>query len=212
MIDLTHPITLADFPHLYLYPDLEDSAHYYGYAQPHLALTEAATADLTLMTYQKGGRVTGGQLNLTTSLAMSEAERQAVVAAIAQETDTIPRLSYPDWTGGRVTVAIADGPTLTGQPSLLGANTCALSTSLSADQAQALSDLWQSRQDWLTLHYDLQLVGWDVATTEVTQTSDQPGCRTSQSHSVQQTTARTATRQLTCSLSPIDGKRVEIKL
>ncbi|MEM9164940.1 MAG: hypothetical protein AAGC54_17960 [Cyanobacteria bacterium P01_F01_bin.4] len=211
MIDLMHPITLADYPHLLIYPDLEDESHYYAFAQPHLPLV-SDVSDMTLMTYQKQGIATGGQLSLTTTLGLSPAEQAAVVAALTPDKGPPPNLSYPDWTGGKVTVAIADVLTLTGQPTLMSDNHCALSTSLTREQAQAISNLWRSGEAWLTLHYEVQFVGWDVAEAQTTSTTQQPGQSTCHSASVRQTTARTITQLLTRHLGSIDGKHIEIKL
>ncbi|MEM9904059.1 MAG: hypothetical protein AAF921_03430 [Cyanobacteria bacterium P01_D01_bin.44] len=211
MIDLLHPIALAEYPHLLIYPDLEDGSCYYAFAQPHLSLIDDV-ADMTLMTYQKQGIATGGQLSLTTTLGLSSAEQTAVVSALTSGKGSPPHLSYPDWTGGNVTVAIADILTLTGQPTLMSDNHCALSSPLTAEQAQAISNLWQSNEAWLTLHYEVQFVGWDVAETQTTSTTQQPGHSTCHSASVRQTTARPITQLLTRHLGDIDGKHIEIKL
>ncbi|MGK7912254.1 MAG: hypothetical protein AB4050_12370 [Synechococcus sp.] len=211
MIDLTRPITLVDYPHLWIYPDIEDSARYYTFAQPHLSLIEGAV-DMTLMTYQKRGITTGGQLNLTTSLGLSPAEQLAVTAALTAKEGNPPHFSSPDWRSGTVTVEIDDILTLTGQPTLMGDNRCVLSASLTAEQAQTLSKLWQSDKEWLSLCYSVQFVGWDVAETKTTSTANQPGQKTCQSSTMRQTTARNISRQLTCQINPVNGKRVEIKL
>lgn len=211
MLDFTRPISLPDYPDLFIYPDLEATDRYYAFAQPRLALVDEHP-DITLMTYQKGGAITGGQMSLTTTLELSVAEQQGVVAALRAQGSSPPCLSFPDWIDGQVTAEIDDVLTLTGRPALITHNQCVLSASLSAEQAQALVTLWPADTKWLRLRYTAQFTGWTSDRTTTQKATHQAGYDRFQSFSVHQTNAQNVTQQLANHLAPVDGKRVDIKL
>lgn len=206
MLDSTQQIRLPDYPQLVIYPDREAADRYYVFSQPRLAETDG----ISLLTYAKAGVAMGGQLSLTTSLGLTVEERAGVEAALCADDAPPARLLAPQWTGGNVTVRVgkqANDPvlTLTGTPSQLGDNRCALSASLSAEQAKAVGKLWRSSDPWLHIAYDTQFVGQDAAETTYQVLKNQR-------ITLRQAEAHTVTQQLTNAVKPHGGEHTEVRL
>lgn len=211
MLNSNHPIQLAAYPDIFIYPDLEDASHYYAFSVPRLTRSDDKP-DITLMLYQRGGVISGGQLNLTASLGLLEEEQQALLLELVTEGNPPPRISSPDWIQGSVSVSVEDVLTIAGQPSLVSHNQCALGISLTAQQAKATSKLWDSKENWLSVAYSVQFSGWHATAAAHQQIVQEPGCRTTRNFSVQSTAAEAITRSLVSKLSSNGGKRVDIKL
>lgn len=204
MLDSSHPIDLAAYSHLHIYPDQERVDRYYVFSEPRLAEADG----ISLLTYAKGGVKLGGQLTLTTSLALSADEEAAVERMLTAANGAPVRLLFPDWTGGSVTVQVGSDSVLlelTGQPSLLSDNRCALSASLSADQAHAIGKLWKSAKPWLHVSYDVQFTGQDSAEASYHALKNQRIM-------LHQTEAHTATLRLTNAINPTGGQHTEVCL
>jgi hypothetical protein len=157
MLDLNHPVALPSLPHLHLYADDEDHGLFYAWSDPR-----PVSAETSLLTWSRGGVISGGQLSLTTSLALTEAEQAAVRRLLTSARCPLPTLRYPEWQDGQVTVQAgreSGSATATGRPSLLGENRAVLALALSAEQAQQVGRWWKSADNWLLIRYEITLAG-----------------------------------------------------
>jgi len=158
MLDPDARVPIPDAPLAMVYRDDRDAARFYAFAgHPRVALDDAGHPQLSVLVYRRGKEnpPEGGQLTLTTSLALTAAEKLAVgraaAAALAPpgrgpdpsrvpaalEARGAPTIVPPEWLSGEVSVHFADGIDMTGRPSLAGDNTCVLTAALDAAGAAA---------------------------------------------------------------------------
>jgi len=165
MLNLEAPVIVAEAPEAAVYADDRDPWRFYAFAaRPRIALDDAGKPQLSVLIWRRGRDAPpeGGQITVTTTLALTPDEQAAVARAVAPPPRAAERAAgtpvaavvggamagpagqtrspiivAPDWLAGEVTVHLAEGLELHGQPSLSGANTCALASSLDAAGASA---------------------------------------------------------------------------
>jgi hypothetical protein len=172
MLDPDRRLDLDDFPQAQVYRDHEAPLTYYAVpVAPALSLDDRGRPEcrLTLYVKREEGRsiATGGQLSLTTVLALADAdidrikraiEESLVAASAARKKPQRPltiQLLGPDWVSGRVTVAVTPALTFPGQPSIFGRNRCVVTTSLPAEAAQIVREQWQHGLPHGRIVYDM---------------------------------------------------------
>jgi hypothetical protein len=159
MMDLSRRLIVPDRPEVEIYGDDDRADTFYVVPwAPSLAADDRARPAASLSLYVRRERAqtipTGGQVSLTSALAVPDADRASLQAAIAAllagpapegttKADPVTvQLAAPEWISGTVTIDLMPSLTLTGQPSLFGDNHCAVTTPLDAAQSRAL------RADW----------------------------------------------------------------
>jgi hypothetical protein len=184
MLDPTRHITLKEVPHVTIYGDHEATTHFYVLASsPRLAEEAGGTPAINLLVYfRRGGSAkvpSGGQLTLTTSLGLTPEELKQTREALAVQRRDDPvaaesaqragpiELRFPQWVRGTVEVTIGELVRLTGQPSLVGGNTCAMSMALNAEQAQALYSEWHDGLPQGRIVYHMVVRGVAVAGSQL---------------------------------------------
>lgn len=200
MLDVNRQIHIPGYANLVIYADRESTDRVYGFALPHLSELDS----MVLLTYQKKNTIVGGQLSLTISLGLLDSELNAVQAFLVVEDGSPVRLIAPSWTDGKVTVKVGDIITLNGKPSLIGDNVCSLNAMLSAEEADAVSDLWNSSDGRLTLEYDVEFLGQNSIESIYTPDS-------STTVNVYQSNSLKISKNLTNTLDSSQGQRKEIK-
>jgi hypothetical protein len=201
MLDAAGRFRVGALPDVDVYPDHEAPARFYAVPRsPRLAAGAAGRPQASLLLYGRGQgprrRLLGGQVMLTTSLGLTEAELRTLRAALverltAQAVAAAPSTSgqtptagtgaatpdpasvetlSPDWRSGVVTVRLTAGIRLTGKPSLDGANECALTAGLSADQALALQRAWDAGLPDARIRYEVEVTAVDTSSTAASAT------------------------------------------
>jgi hypothetical protein len=171
MLNAKQPVSIADMPGVKVYRDDRRPERFYAYPlKPRLARDADGSPVISVLFYGKkvGGKVqpTGGMLNLSTSLALSEAEAERLrerLEALRHEELGLPadaplpavELVAPSWASGTVTVHLGAELELRGTPSLMGTNEAALSLTLTADQAKQLQGLWKDGLPNAKIRYDM---------------------------------------------------------
>lgn len=139
MIDLEQSLPLPGLD-VRAWADDEDEQLVWTCAQgPRWARDKDGVPEVTLMLYRRGaqGDVAGGQASVTLDLAITSAERTAVLAATAR-----PRSSPPQWASGEVEVHLMKGLSTTSRSSLFGDNQCIAVFALDAETARRLESAW----------------------------------------------------------------------
>ena len=162
MLDLDARIVVATAPDAAVYGDDRDPSRFYAFAsRPRVATDAAGRPLLSVLVYRRGkdNPPEGGQVSLTTTLALSAEERAAILQSLPPDRGpgplgapvperrsevavaplTSPTIVAPEWLSGEVTVRLAEGLELTGQPSLAGDNTCVLLAALDAAGAAVVA-------------------------------------------------------------------------
>ena len=172
MLDADGRLTVPEAPDVAVYTDTDDPARFYAFAAgPRIARGSDGALLLSLLVYRHGrdGPSEGGQLSLTTTLAITTGERDALAAALSATPPRHgdprdagdpgdrgagpppsgaapsgpPTIVPPDWLAADVTVQLAEGLELRGAASLAGTNDCAIAVSLApggVDLARQLLD------------------------------------------------------------------------
>ncbi len=150
-------------------------------AAPRLAVADGRT-ELTVLAYRHGtGAAEGGQVTLSTTLELTEVERDRVAASLAPppppgaDAGPRPRVLAPQWLSGAVTVRLAVGVELAGSPSLSGANACVLTGSLDRDQIAALLAAVDAGLPEATATYAVDVAASRTATGTATRDRHAPG-------------------------------------
>jgi hypothetical protein len=143
MLDADAPLDVG--PGAVAFADAADPLVVYACAAAPRLNVEDGRPELTVLAYRRGGREPeGGQVTLSTTLGLTEDERDRIAAALAlppppgADTGPRPRVLAPQWLSGAVTVRLAAGVELAGSPSLSGANTCVLTGTLDRRQIATL--------------------------------------------------------------------------
>lgn len=172
MLDLSRPFDVPEYPEARIYRDHQHALTYYVVPWTAAVAVDASgrpECRLLLFVKKQGGQsiATGGQLSLTATLSVANDDLARIKQSIEfsltprPDPDTPPpppvvvQLSTPDWASGRVSVNLAPGFLVTGQPSLSGGNRCALMASLTADQAGLLQDHWRRGLPDAHIVYDM---------------------------------------------------------
>lgn len=177
MLDPSRSFTILAFPRVTIYPDHASPTRFYPIpAAPGIARDDQGTPQISLLLYGRQGtrtEITGGQLTLTTTLALGDDERERLRQALADQLfgepsrpTTAPgqsarpgiELVSPDWRAGLVEVRLPGPVVLSGTPSLMNANTCVLMANLTAGEAQALKDAWADGLPGAIVAYRLETV------------------------------------------------------
>lgn len=176
MLSEQDSFTLPEVPGVRVYPDHADHTRFYAVPEaPRVARDEQGRPALSLLVFGRGSgpnlKVLGGQVLLTLTLALTDAERQALTAALEQPLNRdLPRdappvrvtLLSPEWLEGQVTAHLLPGLDLTGQPSLMAANECVLSANLTGEQATELQRAWKHGLPDAQLTYDVTVPAAEV--------------------------------------------------
>lgn len=157
MLDPENSFTLDNAPQVIIYGDAREKTRFYGIpAAPRIAGDNQGKPLISLSIYGKrqGSSVQplGGQFIVTTTLALTQNEQREIVNALtrrlAQEAKEKkvpppqPSLLSPEWREGTVEVRLTNHLSVSGKPSMIGANECALNLNLSADDAKELQQVW----------------------------------------------------------------------
>jgi hypothetical protein len=159
MLDPDSRVAVPGLPQVAVYRDDREASRFYAFAaQPRIAVDDAGRPQLSVFLYRRGRDKPpeGGQVSLTVTLALTEPEQAAVVAAIGAlprrpgpEPDrerapggppaafSEPTIVPPEWLSGEVTVRLAEGIVMQGRPTLSGDNSCLLMAPLDAAGAAA---------------------------------------------------------------------------
>lgn len=144
MLDADAPLDVGE--DALAFADATDPIRVYACASaPRLTVSDGRP-ELSVLAYRRGGGgdPEGGQVTLSTTLGLTEDERDRIAAALAlppppgSQHGPRPRVLPPDWLSGAVTVRLVDGVELAGSPSLSGPNTCVLAGSLDRGRVAAL--------------------------------------------------------------------------
>jgi len=183
---------VPSWPAIVIYPDDADATLFYGCAErPRVARERSGEPAVSLMVFGRRGPgplvASGGQFTITVNLQVSEHEQRGIEAALGG------RLIYPDWIESEVTLQRPPDLSLTGAPSMMGANECVLSATLEPSQASRLARDWPRVLQDATLRYRVTMRS---AATEVletrTHTEAGPAKATRATDSTLEATARTA--------------------
>lgn len=175
---------LAAGPDAVAFADATDPLRVYACAAAPRLTTSDGRPELAVLAYRRGrdGEAEGGQVTLSTTLGLTEKERDRVAAAAAPPpgagtagTAPRPRVLAPQWLSGTVTVRLADGVELTGTPSLSEDNTCVLAGSLDRGQVAALLAAVGSGLPEATATYAVDVAASRTATGTATLRRHVPG-------------------------------------
>lgn len=184
---------IGALPDVDVYPDHAAPARFYAVPRsPRLATDANGRPQMSLLLYGRGQgaqrQLLGAQVMLTTSLGLVDAEHRTLRAALVERLTehamaALPasiqapttgaaapdpssvEIFSPDWQSGVVTVRLTADIQLAGKPSLVGANECALSANLDADQAQALQRAWDAGLPDARITYQVQVTAVDTNST-----------------------------------------------
>jgi hypothetical protein len=171
MLDPQTAFTLSDLPGIVIYGDDRERQGFYALPQaPRVATDDAGGAQIDLTLYGKrqpsGFVPTGGLFSVTTTLALTTDEDRQLRALLAKrlakadpeaETPPLPQLLAPEWLTSAAEVRLIGELTLTGQPSMAGANQCSFSINLRAADAKALWKAWEGGLSESRITYRVQL-------------------------------------------------------
>lgn len=180
MLEEHRSFAVPDTPGLRIYPDHADPTRFYAVpAAPRVARDEQGRPALSLLVYGRGHgpqlNLLGGQVLLTLTLALTDAERRALTDALERPLNlNLPQhappvrvtLVSPEWLSGQVKAELMPGLTLSGTPSLMAANECVLSADLTPEQATEVQRAWKQGLPDARLSYDLTFSAAQVGDTE----------------------------------------------
>jgi hypothetical protein len=172
MLDPARRLDIPEFPQARVYRDHQQERTYYVVPwSASIAIDAGGRPECRLLLFVKGepdNRIaTGGQLTLTTTLSVADSDLASIERSIVAKLTppaapdepppppVVVQIANPDWASGRVSVNLAPGLVLTGQPSLGGRNRCALMSSLTAEGARALQDRWHRGLPDARIVYDM---------------------------------------------------------
>jgi len=171
MLDPAARLDVPGFPQASVFRDHQQERTYYVVPWTGaIAIDAGGRPECRLLLFVKGepdSIATGGQLTLTTTLSVADSDLEAIKRSIEASLTppavpgqplpppVVVQLATPDWASGRVTVSLAPGLLLTGQPSLGGQNRCALVSSLTPEGARALQDRWRRGLPDARITYDM---------------------------------------------------------
>ncbi|HEX6755512.1 MAG TPA: hypothetical protein VF109_06155 [Mycobacteriales bacterium] len=184
MLDADAPLDAG--PYTIAFGDASDPLRVYACAAAPRLTVEDGRPELTVLAYRRGsGPAEGGQVTLTTTLGLTEDERDRIAAALAPPPPpgagtgplprVLPRVLPPHWLSGAVTVRLAGGVELTGTPSLSGPNTCVLAGTLDAGQVAALLAAVQAGLPDATAAYSVDVAASRTAGGTATRERHGPG-------------------------------------
>jgi len=155
-------------------------------AAPRLS-TADGRPEFDVLAYGRGdGEHEGGQVSLSTTLGLTEERLNRIAGTLAlpappgADTGPRPRVLSPQWLSGAVTVQLADGVELAGNPSLSGANTCVLTGSLDRGQIAALLAAVDASLPRATATYAVDVAATRTATATATAERHAPGFSSSE--------------------------------
>ena len=141
MLDQAQSFTLPEWPGVIVYPDQSDATRFYAHPlQPRVARDESGAPLIDLMVFGRklDGRfnVSGGQCTITVALGLSPQEQAGL------ENQLKGSVLHPEWIDGEVVVQLLPDLSVSGKPSMMGANECTLMSSLTSTQAEQLQKAW----------------------------------------------------------------------
>ncbi len=188
MLDADSRRTVASAPDVVVYGDTEDPLRFYAFAvTPRLAVDDAGRPQISLFAYRHGKDrpPEGGQLALTTTLGITDAERAALALALAPPPEPgatqvvppqpVPAIVAPQWLSGEVTVQFGEGVELTGTPDLGAANTCSLATMLDGPAARLVEERIAGGLHEVTAAYVVEIAAAHRAETTAERTDTDGG-------------------------------------
>lgn len=180
MLDADAPLDAG--PDAIAFADATDPLRVYACAAAPRLAVEDGRPELTVLAYRHGtGEPEGGQVTLSTTLGLTEAQRDRIAAALAlppppgADTGPRPRVLAPQWLSGAVTVRLAHGVELTGSPSLSVDNTCVLAGPLNRGQVAALLAAVGAGLPEATATYAVDVAASRTATGTATRERRAPG-------------------------------------
>ena len=171
MLNFAQRLTFPELPHVLIYADHEAVTRFYAVPElPRIAIDEHAKPLISLLLYgrKQNGKVqpSGGQVMLTTSLMLTAQERDLLECCLTAwlsmqipEVTESPEILTPEWLDGAVTVTLTPNLHLSGKPSLMGANECALNLSFNAEDAQKVQQAWSQSLPDSQIQYQVKLAG-----------------------------------------------------
>jgi len=156
MQDQARSFMLPEWPGIVIFPDQADGTRFYAFPlQPRVARDESGEPLINLMVYGRkvDGRlsVSGGQFTITVDLELLPRERAGL------ESQLQANVVHPDWSQGEVTVKLLPDLSVSGTPSMMGANQCTLMASLSAAQAEQLQKAWSNGLRDASIRYQVTM-------------------------------------------------------
>jgi hypothetical protein len=158
MLDPARRLVLPEWPWLAIYRDHQRPDSYYVLPPaPALRTDGQKRPEGRLLVYLTGQgperRASGGQLSLTTTLAVGAPELARLKEDLQRWLEDVPdvppggglHLSGPEWESGAVEVDLTPTLSLRGQPSLTGDNACVLFGRLDGAQVADLRAHWARR-------------------------------------------------------------------
>lgn len=140
MIDLSRPLPLPDL-RVRAWADTDDDAVVWACAAgPRWVIGADGDPEVSLLLYRRGasGPVEGGQATAGVDLALTSAERDAVVEATASST-----CRALEWRTGEIELRLLPGLSTTSEAALLADNRCTAMFTLDAAAAERLRVAWQ---------------------------------------------------------------------
>ncbi|MVN86455.1 hypothetical protein GO986_06720 [Deinococcus sp. HMF7620] len=188
MLDQNNLLRVPDVPGVQVYADHADPTRFYAIPDaPRVARNDNGTPALSLLAYGRGSgpdlQLLGGQVQLTLTLALTGSERQTLTAALEESLNRHqPReappvrvtLLSPEWLTGQVHADLLPGLTLTGHPSLMAANECVLSATLTPQQATDLQRAWAKGLPDARLRYEVTTPAAQTEVSHKASTSAEP--------------------------------------
>jgi hypothetical protein len=169
MLDASVRVPVDEAPQVLVFRDQVIQTLFYALpAVPRPAADERGQPNVSLLVYgKKRGdalQVSGGQLNVVTSLALNDDEKASVHTALVRLLEAeipqapgapppLPSVLPPEWLSATVEVELVDGSRVEGTPSMMGDNECALALTLSGAQAQQLQKEWERGRAGIVARY-----------------------------------------------------------
>lgn len=170
MLNPASRFVLPGLPEVAVYADSAGASRFYALpSRPRLTLDAQGRPEIHLLLYKRHGEVAGGQCSLTADLALSTAERAALLTGlqarlVAAAPPRTPPASVPaaellpvDWLEGAAALTLAEGISANGAPSLAGDNRCTFSLTLDAAQAKTLQKAWEKGLPAAFIEYKTQM-------------------------------------------------------
>jgi hypothetical protein len=156
MQDQAQRLNVPGYPDLVFVRDATEPARYYGFsAKPRLARDPSGAPEISLMLYGRkaGGavQISGGQFTATYDLGLTPDEQAAAEQFFGGA------VTSPEWLKAEVKLELLPGLSMSGHPSMDGANTCTLTAMLDAAWAEKLKAAWAKGLPDARVRYEVSI-------------------------------------------------------